>query len=251
MTKLHEILAVERGQKQTLNRQQTDVYHKLQNATPLSGIVRIYRPKDDDGDRLPEERTDVQVRVHEEIETLADVWNRMWDIAATRDWGNTNAVADVIVDGEVLIEGAPSTYLLWLEKAMSDVLTVIGKLPTLDPSETWEFNGDIDAYATAPRETHRTQKIPRVLEKAPATDKHPAQTEVYHADEVVGYWEQTKQSGATRATVVREMRDRAEKVRDAVRVALTQANQTEVDNKRVAKTVLDFVLAPIRQEVRA
>lgn len=251
MTKLHEILAVERGQKQTLNRQQTDVYHKIQHAAPLTGIVRTYRPKTEDGDQLPAERTDVQVRVHEEIETLSDVWERMWNIAATRDWGNTEARADVVVDGNVLIEQAPATYLLWLEKALSDVLAVINKLPTLDPAETWEFSADIDAYATQPRETHRTQKVPRVLEKAPATDKHPAQTEVFHIDEVVGYWEQTKQSGATRATVVREMRDRAEKVRDAVRVARTQANQAEVDDKRVAKPVLDFVLAPIRQEVSA
>jgi hypothetical protein len=80
------------------------------------------------------------------------------------------------------------TTLLFLEKQLNDLASLIGKMPTLDPAETWHFDEGQDAWASAVLETHRTKKVPQAFIKAPATDKHPAQVEVILTDEVVGYW---------------------------------------------------------------
>ena len=45
-------------------------------------------------------------------------------------------------------------------------------------------------------QTLRTKKVPRNHVKAEATEKHPAQVEVYYEDVAVGYWTTVKFSGA-------------------------------------------------------
>lgn len=48
-------------------------------------------------------------------------------------------------------------------------------------------------------------QVPRNHVKAEATDKHPAQVEVYHEDVPVGYWTTVKFSGALPARRVNEL----------------------------------------------
>ena len=49
----------------------------------------------------------------------------------------------------------------------------------LDASETWNFDSSSDPWATEPVQTVKTKKLPRNHVKAEATEKHPAQVEVY------------------------------------------------------------------------
>ena len=88
------------------------------------------------------------------------------------------------------------TYLLFLEKQLTDLHTFVKKLPVLDAAEAWAFDEATDAYSTAPTQTTRTKKVPRNHVKAEATEKHPAQVEVYFEDVLVGYWTTVKFSGA-------------------------------------------------------
>src|SRR5918911_505434 len=46
-------------------------------------------------------------------------------------------------------------------------------------AEAWSFDEATDAYATAPTQTTRSKKVPRNHVKAEATEKHPAQVEMY------------------------------------------------------------------------
>lgn len=242
MPKLHQILAVDRDVRKNSDRRITDGYQLLQKPALLSGIARTYRPKDVEGDQFPAESTRVQVRTQTVVVDSTAEFERLWDVVATKDWGNTKAVADVMLeDGTVLISGAPATYLLWLEKQLNDIATIVGKLPVLDPTEEWLFSSEQDCYVTPPVENHKTKKIPRVLVKAPATDKHQADTEVWHEDVVVGYWTTIKSSGALPATRVREMLDRVNAVREAVKVARAKANETEVEQQKIARKPLQYI----------
>ena len=45
-------------------------YQKLQKAALLSGISRIYRPKDEEGERLPGESTKVQLKTEDIIDAV-------------------------------------------------------------------------------------------------------------------------------------------------------------------------------------
>src|SRR5205085_5692244 len=113
------------------------------------------------------------------------------------------------------------------------------KLPTLDASETWAFDASADCFATEPVQTVRTKKIPRNHVKAEATDKHPAQVEVYYEDVTVGYWRTIKFSGALPTKRVNELLERVEKLQQAVKFAREEANSLEVEEQKAGKAVFD------------
>lgn len=89
--------------------------------------------------------------------------------------------------------------------------------------------------------TIRTKKVPRNHVKAEATDKHPAQVEVYYEDIAVGYWTTVKFSGALPAKRVNELLDRVEKLQRAVKFAREEANGSEVTDQRVGDVVLRYL----------
>ena len=135
----------------------------------------------------------------------------------------------------------PVTYLLFLEKQLVDLHTFVKKLPVLDAAESWVFDASADCWATEPVQTAKTKKIPRNHVKAEATDKHPAQVEVYHEDVAVGYWKTVKFSGALPAKRVNEMLDRIDKLTHAVKFAREEANNVQAAEQKVGRTVLQYL----------
>src|SRR5438067_4597341 len=101
--RLNQIVAVEKSVKSRATRDLTDIYHRLEKKQLLSGISRTYQPIEEDGEQLPAETARVQVRVEEEIRRMSDVMTELFDATATKDWGNMSAVADVKVDGRVIL----------------------------------------------------------------------------------------------------------------------------------------------------
>src|SRR5215472_2732008 len=152
-TKLNQIIAIEKSTKSRSFQELTEAHHQLQKQTPLSGISRTYRPRDEEGEQLPPESTRVQVRAEEIIRQTAATLTRLFDVTATKEWANCKAKADVIVDGSVLLKDIPATYLLFLEKQLVDLHTFIKKLPVLDAAESWAYDPSADAYATEPVQT--------------------------------------------------------------------------------------------------
>ncbi|RCG31660.1 hypothetical protein DQ384_08885 [Sphaerisporangium album] len=242
MTKLNQILAVEKGVKSDVQRKVTDAYHTIQKAPLLSGISRTYQPIDDEGEQLPPESTKVQVQADQVLRDVAATLTRLFDITATKDIANCSAKADVKVDGTVLLENVPVTYLLFLEKQLVDLHTLISKLPTLDPSETWTLDENTDTWRTEPVKTTRTKKVPRNHVLAEATDKHPAQVQVYNEDVVVGYWTKTAFSGALPQRRINELLTRLQKLQDAVKYAREEANGIQVDDQRIGDAVFRYLL---------
>src|SRR5215468_10374951 len=146
MARLNQIIAVEKGIKSKSLSELTEAHHALQKPALLSGISRTYRPKDEEGEQLPPESTRVQIKAQEIIRQTTEILTRLFDVTATKDSGNTKAMADVMVDGKVLLSQAPITYLLFLEKQLVDLHTFIKKLPVLDAAETWTFDASADAW---------------------------------------------------------------------------------------------------------
>ena len=136
--------------------------------------------------------------------------------------------------------------MLWtthLEKQLVDIHTFVKKLPTLDASETWKRDEAADCWATDPILTVRTKKVPRNHVKAEATDKHPAQVEVYHEDIQVGTWRTVKFSGALPAARVNELLARVEKLQEAVKFAREEANNAEAPEVKIGEAVFGFLFA--------
>lgn len=240
-TKLNQIIAIEKGVKSQTLRDLTDAHQLLQKQAMLAGISRTYRPKDEEGEALPPESTKVQVKAEDVIHETINVLTRLFDVVATKDWANTRAKADVVVDGKVLLAQVPATYLLFLEKQLVDLHTFVKKLPVLDAAETWTFDPSSDCWATEPVQTIKTKKIPRNHVKAEATEHHPAQVEVYYEDVAVGYWRTVKFSGALPARRVNEMVERVEKLQEAVKFAREEANSLEVEDQKLGETIFRYI----------
>lgn len=241
MAKLNQIIAVEKGVKGRAQGEITDAYQQLQKPALLAGISRTYRPKDEEGERLPAESTRVQMRTEEVFKKVSAALTELLDVTLTKDLANCEARADVAVDGTVLVPQAPVTFLLFLEKQLVDLHTFIKKLPVLDPSETWVYDSAQDCFATEPVETVRTKKVPRNHVKAEATEKHPAQVEVYYEDITVGFWRTVKFSGALPARRVADLLDRVEKLQRAVKFAREEANGHEVRQQKVGEALFGYL----------
>lgn len=241
-TRLNQILAVEKGVKASSARDITDAYHSAQKIAPMTGIERRYKPRDDEGEQLPAESTKVQFTALDQLKAAQNALGKLFDITATKDVANTHANADVVVDGKPLLSAVPVTYLLFLEKQLTDLHTIVKKLPVLDPSENWQVHDAVAGiYRTDPVTTTRTKKVPRNHVKAVATANHPAQVELYYEDVVVGYWEKTGYSGALPAARVTALLGRVEKLQEAVKFAREAANNTEVVDTRVADKVFGYL----------
>lgn len=244
MPQLNQIVAVEKGLKSRTNSAITKIYHDFQKPALYAGLSRKYTPVNDDGDTFPPESTLVQKNVAEELQEAGDALTKLADTVATKEEGNRHAVADVSVDGQLLVANASVPLLLFLEKQLTDFRTMVSKVPTLDPAEEWEpdLNMSTASYRTPPVETTRTRKIPKTLVKYEATDRHPAQTEVYTVDEIVGHWATTKFSGALRPSQRDAIITRIDATIDAVKKAREAANSIEVQQIQVGAAVFDYLL---------
>lgn len=242
MTKLNQIIAVEKGVKTDASQALTAIYHQLQKGALFAGLSKTYRPRDEDGEQLPGEGVKVQQRAEQLLDNAASALTRLFDITATKDLTNTVAKADVVIDGTVLLEQVPVATLLFLEKQLTDFKTVVSKLPVLDPSESWAFNSSVDAWTNTPAQTVRTKKVPKTAVVVPATDKHPAQVQVWQEDLPVGDWTTVKFSGAVPQARVTELLSRIENLRQAVKYAREHANGVEVLDKKIGEAVFEYIL---------
>jgi hypothetical protein len=243
MTRLSQIIAVEKGVKSDAARRVTDLHRDVQKPQLLSGLSRTYQPRAEDGAKLPPESTRVQLTADAVLAEAAGVMTRLFDVTLTKDAANTVATADVMVDGRAVLVNVPVTYLLFLEKQLTDLHTFLAKLPVLDPSEEWQFDDARGCYASVPATTVRTKKIPRNHEVSPATDHHPAQVQVYTEDVPEGDWTTVKFSGALPASRQRQLTERLVKLQHAVKYAREEANATEITDVKAGERVFSYLLS--------
>ena len=240
--KLTVILGLLKGAKARAHTNVSAIHHQSTKSALYAGQIRTYAPRDDDGEERPSESQKVQLKADEVLVELATQLSRHWDLALWRDHGNTLAVADVIVDGQRLLEGVPATFLLFLEKQLNDWRTAVTKLPTLDTGESWTLNQASGLHETQPVKSASTRKVLRNHVLAKATDKHPEQVQTYTEDVPVGDWTTVRQSGALTVRRQRELVDRLDKLVDAVKSARERANLTEVEEVKAADALFGYLL---------
>ena len=241
MPKLNQIIAVANGKKSQTQSELTRIHHALQKSALLEGINRTYRPKDEEGEKLPAEKKEVQFTSTEAIRDAARAVAELFDVVATQDAANCQAKADVVVDGQPILREVPVTHLLFLEKQLVDLHTFVDKLPTLDPAERWTYDPNSGVYRSETFETTRTKKVPKNHIKYEATKEHPAQVEVFFEDVIVGTWSTTKFSGSVPADERRGMLERVRKLQEAVKFAREEANGLETVEKKTGQPVLEYI----------
>jgi hypothetical protein len=241
MPKLNQVVAVVNGKKSRLEKDRDSVYKNLQKSAIFQGITRTYHPDNEEGDQFPPESKHVQFSVKEAVEQFETVMTDLLDATATLDHANTVARADVTVDGKTVLPQVPVTNLMFLEKQLTDVQTFINHIPTLDPAFKWEWDATANCYRTEETRTVKSKKQPTVITKAEATDKHPAQTEIFMEDVRIGEWSTTHLSGAIPAEKKQKYLERVRSLLEAVKFAREEANSTEAERKHTGKALFNFI----------
>ena len=241
MPKLNQLIAIANGRKANAQQVLSQAHHMVQKDELISGMSRTYKPVEDDGERLPAESKRVQYSAVRAIHEAEAVLMELFSTVGAQDSTNLVAKADVVVDGEVLVNKAPVTYLLFLEKQLVDLKTFIEKMPILNPNEEWQYRADQGFYASQPVETIKTKKLQKPLTLYPATVEHPAQVQLVTEDVNVGTWTTTKFSGAMPATDRVDMLNRVRKLQEAVKAAREQANMAEIVSFDEGQNVLRFL----------
>lgn len=241
--KLNQVLAIEKGIKERVGKVITDLYQAAQKPGLFNGFVKRYRRINEQGEVYPDQRQKVQANAMENLRAVIDGKIELLNITAQKDFANMGATADIMVDGQVLVEQAPATFILWLEKQVEDLRTYVSKLPTLDEAENWELNAETNLFQSGEITTHRTAKVIEPIVLFPATDKHPAQTQLINKDVLVGYWDEVKLSGALPVPRKQAILARIEKLYRAVKVAREAANIAEAPRRDVGAALLNGLLA--------
>lgn len=239
---LHQLIALIPKVK-SRDQATTTKHHQLHQKRPLfEGQERTYQPLDDEGDRFPSENKRVERRVREALDEVRTSKSDLFNLVRAQDAANTQAKADVSVDGEVLLREVPVTHLLFLEKQMVDLGTFVSHLPTLTSDVDWTEDENTDQFRSQPIETIKTQKVDEPIVLYEATDRHPAQTQLVTRDKPIGRWQTTRFSGALPAAKKREIMERVQQLHNAVVEARERANSFQAEKEiEEGKAVFDFL----------
>lgn len=239
--KLHELLAFEKDARKRTQAELTEVHRASSEDKLMLGVAKRYEPVEEGGMQYPPERSPVSLRHQDAIQRFRAAWVEESDIVARKDHANLGAIADVIVDGVVVLSGAPATHLLFIEKQLEHVRTFVSKIVELNIGVEWSYNDSIGLHQTDERVTHRTEKLQKPIVLYDATDKHPAQTQLITQDQIVGHWFTRHFSGGIPADKKREILARVAKLGDAVKEARERANAVEVPAVASGAPLMDFI----------
>jgi len=170
---------------------------------------------------------------------------RNYDCQLQREEANAIARADVILPDGQIVGNFPVGYLMYLEKQLARERDIFEKAPTIDARIRWEPDPDAAfegvRKSAEPQKTNKTEKQRVVLEKAKATDKHPAQVDVFEKDVVVGYYSTVRKTGKLSAHEKHERLRRYDILLTAVRQAKAKANETEVPRAEIGARICHFL----------
>lgn len=235
MPMLNKVNAVLTSKKPDAEKAVGEVYKLVQKEALFQGRNRTYRPYDEEkGQKLPPENQKVQQKATDLIGQVCRTWEEIWSLTLTQDTGNQTAKADIVVDGVTVMKDVPVTNLLYLDKQVENLVTFVEKLPTPDPSENWTPDANQGLLRGEATTSLKTSKEPTVIVKYDATDKHPAQTELFTKDIPIGEWTQVQFSGALPADQKNAMVAKARKLLSAIKEAREQANVTQVEKQSTA-----------------
>jgi hypothetical protein len=242
--RLNQILAVLKAVKPQNIAKIDEIDKMLQKPELFNGMHRVYQKKNEDGDDLPAESKKVQRTVKDELRKAIALTTEYWNLTAVREWTNCVAKADVkLDDGTVILSGVPASYLLFLEKQLTDFRTLVARAPLLDASEDWTLDPNSGLHKSNEIKTHKTQKQPRVLRLTPTTVEHPGTSQVYMDDVLVGHWHTTRQSGAMRKPDQEWALGRIDQLLQAVKKAREEANGHQVvETPKIGELVFDFLM---------
>ena len=246
MSKLHELLAVEGDLAGTYNKILAETKTNfLKHADRYFGQHQRIENLDENAPKESDTHKEMDDTVRSKLNYTAEHIIRYLDVVLQKETTNQAAKADLIVDGVTIANNLPATFLLGLESKLKKIRDdVYASIPTLQPGVKWEKDSSMgdDVYKrTFSDEKWRTKKVMKNHVKAEATDKHPAQVEVYTEDEKVAKIITDTWCGMLSPAEKSAILNRCDKLIQAVKKARQQANSVDVINKTIGKEIFDYI----------
>ncbi len=246
MPKLCTVIPVVKEKKKQAHNDITAAHQKRLTNEMTLGFAKKYHPGSEDGDVYPDEGKLVQSTVSEVVADVEKSLVDLFDVVYTQECGNTVAAADIVVKDAsgnplVLAAAVPVTYLLFIEKRLVDIETFVSNLPTLAGATRWTWSDGINCYVSDTTRVNKTKKVMKSFEASPATDRHPAQVQVFNEDVIIGYYDVEAYSGAIQAKVKADMLARVRALKDAVVTAREEANSKDVEAKKIGSKILGYI----------
>jgi hypothetical protein len=249
MGKLHELLAVEKEAVGKMNKMITEGKETYSKRTDhFSGFVKTFSAFKEEDKHLEDSAAERKEMVTTVPDKLAYIMESVQDVINLRfqkDLANSNARADIVVDGRTLATGIPATTLLALEDTLRELRIMCDMIPTLEPGVKWVEDLDMGRNvkrALFPEKTLRTKKKTVYIEVAKATDKHPAQIREETQDINIGEYTVEKFSGRISPAEKVILLDKIEKLAAAVKKARARANEEEVPNSTL-DVISNYILS--------
>ncbi len=241
-TKLHQVIAVEKGIKNRVHTLVSGLYKSIQKPGLFNGFAKTFEKTDDDGVDLPNDKNLVQLNAEQVLYEISEAMTEHFDVVAAKDNANCAAKADVVVGGNTILKDVPATHLLFLEKQITDMNTAIEHIPVLDPAHDWTEDPATSLFKSAAQRTTSTKKVQKPIVLYDATPEHPAQTQLITEDQVVGHWITVKHSGALTAARKKELQKRGQALLKAIKFAREEANSVDAPEKSVGDAVFGYLL---------
>jgi hypothetical protein len=240
--KLNQVIAIEKGIKSRVCAKISDLYKIIQKPDFFNGFYKAYLRKDEEGEDFPSENKKVIYKTDELLKEFLEAQKEVLNVTFTKDTSNCYAFANIEVDGEVLLEKVPASFLIYLEKEFTNMRTFIGAMPVLEESEDWLKDDNSGLYKTMATKTHKTKKVQRPIVLYEATKEHVAQTQLISEDVVVGYWDTIKQSGAMPVPMKKKLLANIDTLLKSIKIAREQANNTDIQNLEIGNKLFDYLL---------
>ena len=136
--KLHETLAVETELGNIDKKLRAESINTFKKESLFQGQIRnLIMKADDQQHNNTTERQELTTTVDENLEYIFPHIARHWDVVAQKDATNQAATGDIIINGQTILAGLPSTTLLGLETKLSELRKVFEAIPTLAPGVSW------------------------------------------------------------------------------------------------------------------
>jgi len=241
--RLSQVLAIEKAAKQKANDVGAAAHKTLQKAETFFGMRREFVPHDDADESLkkPPETKPVQASASELLKNFLDAQAHLCNVTLTKDVGNTQAFANLDLGGPAPIS-LPVTYLIWLEKQANDLRTLFLSIPVLGADRSWSpAQQDPDLWESDTNITQAFKKVKKIYTLAPATDKHPAQTQLLDEDVFAGVWKTTYQARAMEPKKRQALITKAETLIRKIKEAREEANARSVEEMDFGSALLGFL----------
>jgi hypothetical protein len=248
-SKLHEVLAVEADLAATAEKimaetvvtftKKDDHFQGFHKRLEMFDESRKQEEKGAEGSKS------IVETVPSKLEYTSKSLAKYWDAVAQKERTNQEARADVVVDGVVIVEDAPATFLLGMESRLKKLRAVLEAIPTHAPGVKWNPDPDTgkDVFISdTPQVAKREEKDFEFRVLAAATKEHPAQIEKWMSNKAVGTYITTLWTSTISPAAKSELLERCDRLSHAVKKARMRANETEVVKMNPGKAMLAFVL---------